>query len=307
VTNAARLVIVAAAVSYQIKTREPVAKAVRRIVRGQLKKAIQGAKETSQPVDDRVHAVRSRLKKARAAVKLVHFQAGTPADRDERWMRELAHTLSRARDIAVEAETLHRLLEQNPDRVADGADQSLRAIGSRLRRRLSATAIEARVNDVVTSLEKGRRRVCRWPVHHGRRALRHGLASAYKRARRRMRDAACCSGGRERAERMHGFRKSIKRLAMEIAVLKRQIPTLARRLGPSLNELGHLLGEVHDLAVLRQTLERQLRSPGDERNRAILLELIDQRSAALENEASAKGREALALRPKAIRRMLRKI
>ena len=289
---------------YQIKSKEAVAKAVRRIVRGQLKKAIEGGREMSQSVDERVHLVRSRLKKARAAVKLVHRQAGSAAARDERWMRELARALSKARDVAVEADTLRRLLEQNPDRVAASADQSLRDIGSRLRRRLSATTIETRVNDVVSSLEKGRRRVCRWPVNHGRRALRQGLEAAYRRARRRMRDAVMGEADGHRADRLHGLRKSIKRLAMKVAVLRRQAPDLSRRLGPALGELGELLGEVHDLAILRQTLERELRSPRDERNRAILLQLIDQRSAVIETAASTKSREALALRPKMIRRML---
>ncbi|HEY2903953.1 MAG TPA: CHAD domain-containing protein [Polyangia bacterium] len=294
--------------SYQIKSKEPVAKAVRRIVRGQLKKAIAGGRQSTQSVDERVHAVRSRLKKARAAVKLVHHQVGSAASRDERWMREMARALSKARDHAVEADTLHRLLEQNPDRVAAGADQSLRDIGSRLRRRLSPTTIETRVNDVVASLVKGRRRVCRWPVNHGRRALRQGLEAAYKRARRRMRDAVLREvDGGDRAERLHGLRKSVKRLAMEVAVLRQQAPDLARRLGPALTELGAMLGEVHDLSVLRQTLERELRTPRDERNRAILFELIDQRSAAIEAAASTKGREALALRPKIIRRMLAEI
>ena len=291
--------------AYRIKDREAVRKAMRRILRGQLKKAIEGGRQSSQPIDERVHLLRSRLKKARAAVDLVHRRAGAGAERDERWMRELARSLSKARDIAVQADTLHRLLEQNPDRVAAGADPSLRDIGSRLRRKMSPTTVEARVNEVVARLEKRRRRVGRWPVHHGRRALRQGLEAAYRRARRRMRKA--CAPDVEqgtRAEHLHGLRKSIKRLAMEVAVLRAQAPDLSRRLGAALRELGDLLGEVHDLAVLRQTLERELGAPRDRRNRAIRFELIDRRLAEVENAASVKSQETLALRPKLIRRML---
>ena len=294
--------------AYRIKDSEAVEKAVRRILRGQLKKAIEGARQTSQSIDDRVHLVRSRLKKARAAVDLVHRRAGSGAARDERWMRELARSLSKARDVAVQADTLHRLLEQNPDRVAAGADPSLRDIGSRLRRRMKPTTVESRVNEVVARLEKRRRRVGRWAVNHGRRTLRQGLEAAYRRARRRMRKA--CAPAIEqtaRAERLHGLRKSIKRLAMEVAVLRGQAPDLSRRLGEPLHELGDLLGEVHDLAVLRQTLERELSAPRDRRNRAILFELIDRRLTAAEEAAATKSQETLALRPKVIRRMLAKI
>lgn len=292
-------------VAYRIKDSEAVTKAVHRIVRGQLKKAIVGGREASHPIDDRVHLLRSRLKKARAAVDLVHRRAGSGAARDERWMRDLARTLSKARDIAVQAETLHRLLEQNPDRVAAGADPSLRDISSRLRRRMSPTTIEARVNDVITRMEKRRRRIGQWPVHHGRRTLRQGLEAAYKRARRRMRKACEPEAAPlQRARRLHGLRKSVKRLTNEIAVLRDKAPDLSRRLGPSLQELNDLLGQVHDLAVLRQTLERELRTPRDRRNRAILFELIDHRLTELERIAMANSREALSLRPKAVRRML---
>ena len=294
--------------AYRIKDNETVDKAMRRILRGQLKKAIEGARQTAQPIDQRVHLVRSRLKKARAAVDLIHRRAGSGAARDERWMREMARSLSKARDIAVQADMLRRLLEQNPDRVAAGADPSLRDIGSRLRRKMSPTTIEARVMDVVSRLEKRRRRFGRWPVHHGRRALRQGLEAAYRRARRRMRKA--CEPTIEetaRAERLHGLRTSIKRLAHEIAVLRAKAPDLSRRLGEPLHELGELLGEVHDLAVLRQTLERELSAPRDRRNRVILFELIDRRLREVEGAASTKSQETLALRPKAIRRMLAQI
>ena len=294
--------------AYRIKEKETVAKAVRRIIRRQLKKAVEGARETSHPIDERVHLVRSRLKRARAAVDLVHRRAGSGATRDERWMREMARALSKARDIAVQAETLHRLLEQNPDRVAAGADPSLRDISTRLRRRMSPTTIEARVNDVIARMEKRRRRVGHWAVRNGRRALRQGLEAAYKRARRRMRKACAVEVGEiGRAERLHGLRKSIKRLAMEVAVLRGKVPDLSRRLGEPLHELGDLLGQVHDLAVLRHTLERELDAPRDRRNRAILFELIDRRLTELEQTASAKSQETLALRPKIIRRMLAEI
>ncbi|HVR60983.1 MAG TPA: CHAD domain-containing protein [Polyangia bacterium] len=291
--------------AYRIKDKEAVRKAVRRILRAQLKKAIEGGQQSSQPIDERVHLLRSRLKRARAAVDLVHRRAGSGAASDERWMREVARSLSKARDVAVQADTLHRLLEQNPDRMAAGADPSLRDIGSRLRRKMSPTTMEARVSDVVARLQKRRRRIGRWPVHHGRRALRQGLEAAYRRARRRMRKA--CDPTTEqsaRAERMHGLRKSIKRLAMEVAVLRDHAPDLSRRLGGPLHELGVLLGEVHDLVVLRQSLERELGTPRDRRNRAILFELIDRRLAEVESAASAKSQETLALRPKLIRRML---
>ncbi|HVV50782.1 MAG TPA: hypothetical protein VHO06_14045, partial [Polyangia bacterium] len=56
---------------YRIKHTEQVGKAVRRIVREQLRGAIRAARDGKRDQEERVHEVRTRLKRSRAALALI--------------------------------------------------------------------------------------------------------------------------------------------------------------------------------------------------------------------------------------------
>ena len=290
--------------AYRIKRKEGVGGGVRRIVRQQLHEAVQEVANPTQSLDDRVHAVRSHLKRTRSVVRLVADQVGGPARKDERRFRALARRLSLPRDIAVQDELLHRLLEQHPEQVAAGADQSLRDIGRRLRKRMDAPAVDARLRAVVRALAKVTRQVARWSVPHGKRAVRKGLESAYRQARRRLRAIEQPADEGDQVHRLHQWRKSIKRLGHQVTVLRRRAPELNRVLQHPLADLGELLGEAHDLSALRATLQYELRAPRDSRNRALLLALIDQRARVIESEAVQRGHVLVAASPKAVRQLL---
>ena len=62
--------------AYRIKRKERVGKAIRRILREQLRRAIACARDRDGVQEERVHDVRTRLKRSRAALELIGGHAG---------------------------------------------------------------------------------------------------------------------------------------------------------------------------------------------------------------------------------------
>ena len=57
--------------AYRIKRKERVGRGIRRILREQLRRAVESARDRGGDQDERVHDVRTRLKRSRAALELI--------------------------------------------------------------------------------------------------------------------------------------------------------------------------------------------------------------------------------------------
>ncbi|HSS37217.1 MAG TPA: CHAD domain-containing protein, partial [Polyangia bacterium] len=118
--------------AYRIKRREPVGKGLRRIVGEQIRKAVRAARDRSRPQEERVHEVRTRLKRSRAVLALIRVQGGSQVRRDDRRLRDAARILSRPRDLAVQAHTFRllgtRLQSEVPPRLLAGLSAAERRV-----------------------------------------------------------------------------------------------------------------------------------------------------------------------------------
>lgn len=274
-----------AGMSFRIKHGERVDGAVERIVGAQLRAARRDATNQALPLDERVHAIRSRIKKARAALRLVRPAGGRALVTEERALRELARSLSDARDTAVTRATLSRLAREEGGQ-APAAPEAERVAAARDLRR----ALER--------LRSVRRRVVH--VRHGGRVARGAFTRSYRRARRFLRDLRPDESG----PRFHEWRKVVKRLALQARILRRA----AQQLGPAfdgpLERLPDVLGEIHDLSVLHARLEGAdgLGLPTAEV--APVLARLRAEAHAKRVEALALGARIFALRPRDVRARL---
>jgi CHAD domain-containing protein len=251
--------------AFRIKRNERVDDAVRRVVEEQLEAARREATDERLPLDERVHAIRSRVKKARAALRLVRDAAGRRATAQERELRDLAHSLSDARDAAVMRVTLARL---------SGAGNAPGTGG---------TAAEER------ELRRALRRLAALPrasfrVRHGGCEARAAFARGYRDARRLLADLRPDESG----PRFHEWRKVVKRLALQARILRRATSALPRGLDGTLERLPDLLGDIHDLSVLHARLESR---DGPSLNEAELRDVLTR----LRAESGAKRARALSL------------
>jgi CHAD domain-containing protein len=93
-------------------------------------------------------------------------------------------------------------------------------------------------------------------------------------------------------EKLHEWRKQAKYLRYQLEILTPIWPERMEELAREADRIGDLLGDDHDLAVLRQTLTANPERFGDEGDQEALLALIDRapgRAGAARREPAHAG------------------
>jgi CHAD domain-containing protein len=288
-------------VGYRIKQKEQVGKAVRRIVREQLRSAIRAARDRKLDQEDRVHEVRTRLKRSRAALALIRREAGGKAARDDRKLRDAGRMLAKPRDLAVQAHTFRvlgtRLQSELPPRLL----ARLAAAERQIRRALEPEEVERDLKRAARALRRLRRDLSKWGVAKGRRAIGEGVTHTYRSGLETLEAA------REQPspERFHDWRKKVKALAYELRIIGAAVPELTTSLIPKVDRLGEILGQVHDLDCVKATAELHPRWFGRAADGEAVLAAVDARRSELEQEALALAASVFAGRARDVRTLVK--
>ena len=230
----------------------------RRVVQAQLDKAIGGLEAAGDDdLAEAVHSARKSLKRVRSALRLGRDVLGDDVYRRENEaVRDAGRRLSGARDSQVMVDTLDALLDRHRDELPPQGFAGLRArAGARstARRRRACGPTPARSPTCSSELRAVRRRTAAWDGD-GRdlAALGPGLARAYRRGRKTLRAAAEETGD----EALHDLRKRVKDLWYMSELVRPASPKRAKKLATRASDLSDVIGEDHDLAVLRETADR---------------------------------------------------
>jgi CHAD domain-containing protein len=285
--------------AYRLGQAEFVPDGMRRIARGQLDAGIEElAGQPNRRLDEAVHETRKRLKRLRAALRLERSAIGAETYRRENAaFRELGKKLSAPRDAMVLIETLDELTDRFGDELPPDATGALRARFEQMHER-ALTKLrrdEATIEAVRGELEQARERSAAWTFDaEGFEALRPGLERIYRRGRRSMHAAA----EEPSTERLHEWRKRSKDLWHALQILRPAAPKRMKKLARRAHRLSDLLGDDHDLAVLRAQVERAGGSFEREASRTALVAVIDRRRLALQSDAFKLGAEIYEAPPK---------
>jgi CHAD domain-containing protein len=288
-------------VAYRIKQKEQVGKAVRRIVREQLRCAIRVARDRKVDQEERVHEVRTRLKRSRAALALIRREVGGGARRDDRRLRDAGRMLAKPRDLAVQAHTFRvlgtRLQAELPPRLL----ARLAAAERQIRRALEPEDVERDLKQAARALRRLRRDLSKWGVDSGRRAIGESVTRTYRSG------LATLEAAREQPtpERFHDWRKQVKALSYELRIIAAAVPELTTTLMPKVDRLGEILGQVHDLDCVKATAELHPRWFGRAADGEAVLAAVDERRAELENEALVLAESVFAGRARDVRSLVK--
>ncbi len=275
--------------SYELKRDEELGTGLQRVAAGRAEKALERLREE----DDRakaVHGARKDLKKLRTVLRLVRDELPKALYKEEgRRYREAGRALSASRDATVKLATLDRLAEVQG--LPGEASEAWRAILDRDRE--AATTADADEGAAIAQLEAGLASIRQWPVEGDSwRLVGPSVERTYRRGRRAMRAAE----SEPNEEDLHRWRKRGKDLWYELTLLSGAWPRPLEATAEEAHRLTELLGDHHDLALLRADLhERRL---GEEETRA-LEAAIALRQNELGTEASDLGRRLYAEKPKA--------
>ena len=234
------------------KNDKTVEAALRRISTALLHEAISLA--VAAPSPGQLHAIRKNIKMTRGLLRLVapHF-AGFKAE--NRALRDAARLIAQHRDAEVMAQVV-------TDLAAGGAPEATPQIAALATQ--NAAALRADLDTLATALQAIAARGKGWRLDAaGFDALEDGLRATWaacrkdlKRLRRAPDDAA-----------LHRWRGHIKAHWYHARLLQPIWPEMMAPQIATANALGELLGEHHDLAVLRTRLA-QVR-PSTAANRAL--------------------------------------
>jgi CHAD domain-containing protein len=276
-----------------------------------------------------VHETRKALKRLRALMRLLREEMGEQGyARENALLRDAGRQLAGARDAEVMRSTLDGLLRERPKLARRAGVQRLRAQFEREREQAAARSFEdatvrAQVAGELRALEL---RVALWklPEREGIELAQASLERIYRQGRRRL-GAARKDGS---AASMHEWRKRVKDLRYAAEMLERRggreylSGTIAAAIGAGLagvglagvsakgrrrrkeleqrqrsirrtakraDELGELLGEEHDLAVLAERVRASPALAGKAKTRRALLKEIKRRRKKLRKRALKLG------------------
>lgn len=281
--------------AFRFRLDEPIEKGFRRIGAEQIERA---RKELAAHVDPatEVHESRKCLKRIRALLRLGRAGLGEAVFRTENArFRSIAAVLAPARDDHVLLETIVKLEAE----AGDGPRSALARLKAVLFAGRSADQTDAApgmIEEARAGLERALRRFRRLRLEpNDFSVLAEGLTRCYRRGLKGL-DTAYAE---ESDEAFHELRKSVQTHWRQMALLSRTWPAVIEARVEAARELSQMLGEDHDLALLKARLASLPAGalPAGEADE--VAHLIGSRQGALRAAAEPRGRMIFAERAKA--------
>jgi CHAD domain-containing protein len=288
---------------YRLEPEETVGAGVARCATEQLDRALMELREhVETDPEEAVHAARKAIKKERSLLRLVRGSIEPHRRRsDNRTLRDAARGLSQTRDAEAMIQTLEDLADryagQLPARAFEAVRQPLEARRDDQRAELTATTQRVQA---INELAGVRARLQSWELSDdGWDAIEDGLLRSYTDGRRAFRRARR-SGT---SDDWHGWRKRAKDLWYQQRLLSPVAGPAVDGQAKDAHRLADLLGDDHDLAVLRSALvSRELEVITD---LDAILGLIEHRRQQLQAQARQIGARVYAEKPKVFARRVR--
>jgi len=277
--------------AFELKLEESVADGIRRNVSREIEKALDGVGGRGKPPPRgkaevlAVHDVRKCFKKVRAALRLVREELGDDVYRAENFcFRDAARPLTEVRDAQMLVETLDKLEAPPIALIRDALLANEQDITRRVLHEEHAFAAVREFGAAALA------RIPTWRIERdGFAAVESGLRRVYRTGHR----ALALAAENPTIENLHEWRKQAKYLWHVLQLVE---PT--KELANQAHELSRVLGDDHDLAVLRRTLAADPLTYGGHPTLKALFAFIDRRREELQRNASALGRQLYADPPK---------
>jgi CHAD domain-containing protein len=289
--------------AFRFRRKESVQEGVTRIASEQLESAIATLKDADGHYNrTAIHEARKSVKKTRAVLRLAQPKRSGASSRADKRLQKVGRALSQMRDADILPETFDLLREHYPTRLRAAPFPAMR-------RELGSMSVETRqhallsdgVQDVTRDLDTAIDGTGKWkPRRRGFRALEPGLETAFRRARRALADARETPND----ETYHTWRKRVKTHWYQVRLLEKINPKSMKRYAAKLKRLEQLLGDDHNLSVLKSCLDRvhALRERPDAR--AELDASIVHLQSQLRTQAHVIGAEIYGPKPAAFARTL---
>lgn len=280
--------------AFRLKIDQPVEKEFRRIGLEQIERARRQLSANADSAAE-VHEARKCMKRIRALLRLVRTGLGDTIFRAENaHFRSIAASLASTRDDHVLLETTVKLAAEDSGRAGSALARFKEAVLARRSHAPSETAAADR-SGADAALERAQRRFRRLHIEPDSFAtLEQGLVRNYRKGLA-CRDLAYAENT---DDAFHEWRKCVQTHWRHMALLQKAWPAIFAAQLEAARELSQVLGDDHDLALMRihlATLPPDMLSTGETH---ALEELIQSRQVALRRAARPMGDMIYAEKPK---------
>jgi CHAD domain-containing protein len=230
-------------------------------------------------------------------VRLVRSAIGEERYRTENSRyRTASRRLSASRDAQVKLETLTALRERFGEELPEDAVEAWSTLLSWEHEELGdEDALAVQIESAISEIEVGRDEVGRWRLSvESWDLFAPNIKRTYGRGRREMERVRA----KRRAEDVHQWRKRVKDLWYQLRIAREMWPALLGETADQAHELADLLGDHHDLTVLREDLMAREELSG----KKALVTAVEQRQDELLVGALDIGARLYAEKPKALLR-----
>lgn len=294
--------------SLQLGRSEPLAVGLKRVAMEQFELAAGGYFDGEEQFGHAVHQSRKAIKRVRSLIRLVR---GELSDKvyafEDRSLRETGRAVSEVRSSAAVVDSATMIRDLYGSLLADGTFEEMMARLSLRRDLIETHALEDPnlVGRVVRNLERAYGRYASWPtdpearqvyklgIRNSYKAIGPGLRSTYGRGRQEMVSAY----SKPSAHSFHVWRKRAKYLRHQMEFLAPLWPEVIVGTAMTLERLGLVLGEEHDLAELMALLVDRPELCPNPRERSLFAALAQQRRSELHIAAEILGRRVYAEKP----------
>jgi CHAD domain-containing protein len=286
--------------AYRLKRKEAPTDGLRRVAAGRIADALEQLRgESSEDFAGAIHETRKDMKKLRSVLRLVRDEVGEEVYRHENQrFRDAGRLLSGPRDAEVKLATVESLEDRYDGHLPA---RQLTRFKNALRSERADEAREVGTDRATAELEAGEEAIEDWPLAADDWSLiAPGLERTYRRGRSRFADARAEASDAA----IHEWRKRVKDLQYQLRLVGNSWKPVVVATSDQASELSDLLGDHHDLAVLRDDA-LQRRSLFADGAIEALTNAIDDRQGKLADEAFALGRRIYAEKPKAFMKRLR--
>ncbi len=283
---------------YRLKTAETIDDGIRRVIGEQIERALNELDDNHLSQAETIHQVRKRCKKIRGALRLVRpGLAKKVYTRENRWYRDAARKISDVRDARAMLETFDALRA----RYAGEADKrTIQPIRSQLQQRERALTnntdrIDVLLHEFRSAMLEGRKRLAGLSLEgDGFEAVLAGMRKTYARARSTMGDAF----DKGTPEAFHEWRKRVKYHWYHMRLLREAWPEVICARRDEADQLADMLGDHHNLFVLRDLICNDPASFAKEETIKVFTGFIERRMNQIERESRAPGGRLFAGKPK---------
>jgi len=264
---------------------ETLAAGLKRVLLGEIVSARQALDDGTIDREEAIHRVRRRLKRARSILYVVEEVPGANRENRAAQVRDIGGMLAVARDADVLAREARRILAR-----AEGA--TVAAAGVLVERlemeRAEAHRVLPALDEVAARLRAAEADARSLPDRfEAGRLLAEAIVACHRRGRRDWRDL---SEGFS-TEVLHDWRKRVKRRRHLSALVPIETTVTTPAVQRDLAELGEVLGEEHDLALLEQRLDGDRALLREREGREAVADLVARRRRRLAKKAIELGDE----------------